>query len=94
MSDFRPLDARYLYVLKDSPGIYYVTGEPTLGDIERVKTGHLAIVRLADLRHLGEDEQWHTPEVGVLNTLYDRKASRQPINLPLALAEQLRRLQR
>ncbi len=70
MPDLRPLDARYLYVLKDSTGVYYVTGEPTLGDIERVKAGGLEIIRLSDLRHLGVDGAWHPPAVGGLTTIY------------------------
>jgi hypothetical protein len=92
MPDARPLDARYLYVLKDATGVYYVTGEPTLGDIERVKAGSLAIIRLADLQHLGEDGEWQPPAVGALNTIFDPSAPGQPINLPLKIAKRLRRL--
>lgn len=81
MSDARPLDARYLYVLKDANGVFYVTGEPTLGDIERVKAGGLEIIRLSDLQHLGPDGAWHPPTVGGLSTIY--RISGPPVNLPL-----------
>ncbi len=81
MPDLRPLDARYLYVLKDSTGVYYVTGEPTLGDIERVKDGGLEIIRLSDMRHLAADEAWHLPEVGAVSVIYAIPGP--PVNLPL-----------
>lgn len=81
MPDTRPLDARYLYVLKDGTGVFYVTGEPTLGDIERVKAGGLEIIRLSDLRHLGTDEAWHPPKVGALSAIY--RIPGPPVNLPL-----------
>jgi hypothetical protein len=81
MPDLRPLDARYLYVLKDSTGVYYVTGEPTLGDIERVKDGGLEIIRLSDFRHLGVDGAWHPLTAGGLTTVYGILGP--PANLPL-----------
>lgn len=81
MPDVRPLDARYLYVLKDATGVFYVTGEPSLGDIERVKAGDLEIIRLSDFRYLGADGKWHPPKVGTLSTLYGIPGP--PVNLPL-----------
>lgn len=81
MPDARPLDARYLYVLKDATGVFYVTGEPTLEDIERVKAGGLEIIRLSDLRHLGADVAWHLPKIGTLSVMYAIHGP--PINLPL-----------
>lgn len=81
MADARPLDARYLYVLKDATGVFYVTGEPTLADIERVKASGLEIIRLSDLRHLCPDGAWHPPSVGGLTTIY--RIPGPPVNLPL-----------
>ncbi len=81
MPDTRPRDARYLYVLKDGTGVYYVTGDPTLADIERVKTSGLEIIRLSDFRYLGADGEWHPPKVGTLSTLYRMPGP--PVNLPL-----------
>lgn len=81
MADARPLDARYLYVLKDATGVFYVTGEPTLGDIERVEAGGLEILRLFDMWHLGADGAWHPPTVGGLTTIYCIPGP--PVNLPL-----------
>ncbi len=82
MPDARPLDARYLYVLKDTTGVFYVTGEPTLGDIERVKAGGLEIIRLSDLWHLGPDEAWYALEIGALSAIYAIPGP--PVNLPLS----------
>lgn len=82
MADHRPVDARYLYVLKDEPEVYYVAGEPTAGDMERVRQGSLAIIRLADLWHLAEDGIWRSPKIGALNTLYQPDAPGSPVNLP------------
>lgn len=81
MPDARPLDARYLYVLKDTTGVFYVTGEPTQGDIERVNAGGLEIIRLSDMRRLDQDGAWHPPAVGGLSTIY--RIPGPPINLPL-----------
>lgn len=81
MPDVRPLDARYLYVLKDATGVFYVTGEPTLGDIERVKAGGLEIIRLSDMQHLGADGAWHPPKVGGLTSIHGVPGP--PLNLPL-----------
>lgn len=89
MADARPLDARYLYVLKDATGVFYVTGEPTLGDIERAKAGGLEIIRLSDLRHLGADGVWHPPSVGGLTSIYGIPGP--PLNLPLDSLKRPRR---
>ncbi len=83
MPDARPLDACYLYVLKDATGVFYVTGNPTLADIERVKAGGLEIIRLSDLRYFGADEAWHPPKVGSLTTIY--RIPGPPLNIPLDL---------
>jgi hypothetical protein len=89
MADARPLDAYYLYVLKDATGVFYVTGEPTLGDIERIKAGGLEIIRLSDLRHLGADGVWHPPKVGGLTSMYSMPGP--PLNLPLDSLKRPRR---
>jgi len=81
MSDARPLDARYLYVLKNATEVFYVTGDPTLGDIERNKAGALEIIRLSDLRHLGPSGDWHPPKVGALTSFYGMPGP--PLNLPI-----------
>ena len=80
MADARPLDARYLYVLKDATGVFYVTGEPTLGDIEEVRAGGADIIRLSDFRYLGSEGAWHPPRVGSLSTFYGIPGP--PVNLP------------
>jgi hypothetical protein len=90
MPDIRPLDARFLYVLKDGSGVYYVTGEPTLGDIERVKAGSLEIIRLSDFRHLGTDETWQAPKIGALSAIYGIPG--QPVNLPLDAVKRSKKL--
>ena len=81
MPDPRPLYARYLYMLKNAPGVFYVSGDPSLGDREAVKTDGLEIVRLSDFRYLGADGQWHPPKVGALSTIHGLPGP--PLNLPV-----------
>lgn len=65
-----PKDARYLYVAKDRDSVFYVRGEPTNADFDRVANGLVEIIRLADGCYWKAGGGWTTPEVSALTMMY------------------------